>query len=249
MPDIRVLPDLDAVSRAAADELIELVPRTVAARGAFHIALSGGSTPKRLFKELVTRARTSLPWNKIHVYWGDERSVPPWHADSNYGMAKSALLDPVRIDYAKVRRMHGEASDLDAAATVYECDLAAVMTNGTPVFDYVMLGMGPDGHCASLFPNTRALDVTDRWVVANPVDSPVAKGKTTRLTFTARTINAGRNVRFLIAGADKADALAHVLQGPRDPHRYPSQLVQPTSGSLVWFVDAAAAAQLQGGPS
>lgn len=244
---VRRFDDLDALSRGAADDLAAIARAAVAERGACHIALSGGSTPRRLFEVLAGRGAAALPWSQLVLWWGDERTVPPDHPQSNYRMARESLIDPglafgLRAD--QIHRMAGELADHDAAAAAYE--QAVVGALGTPPrLDYVLLGMGQDGHTASLFPGSPALGETVRWVVANRVDSPLTHGPTARITFTARAINAARTVRFLIAGADKAAALACVLEGPRDPTRYPSQLVAPTSGDLVWLVDEAAASALR----
>ena len=245
-PVVRRFGDLDALSHAAADDLAALVRAAVAERGRCSLALSGGSTPKRLFALLAARGPTALPWDRVELWWGDERTVPPDHADSNYRMARETLIDPLgpALPASNVHRMAGELTDHDAAALAYERAVVAAL-GAPPVFDVVLLGMGPDGHTASLFPGSPALDETARWVVANPVTSPLVHGTAVRLTLSAPAINAARHVRFLITGADKAAALAQVLEGPRDPHRYPSQLIAPTAGDLVWLVDAAAAASLQ----
>lgn len=237
MAELRRFPDLDALSHAAAGELVALARDSIAARGAGHIALSGGSTPRRLF-QIVRELR--MPWPQIELWFGDERTVPPEHADSNFRLANETLIAPLGL--SRVHRIHGE-DDPAAAAAAYERELVAAL--GTPpVLDIALQGMGPDGHTASLFPGSPALDDTTRWVVANRVDSPLANGPTTRITLTARAINAARHVRFLVAGADKASALAGVLDGERDPHRYPAQLVGGTD--VVWYVDDAAAARLGG---
>ncbi len=225
--------DLDALSNAAADQLAAIAR---AARGTCHLALSGGSTPKRLFEVLVARGRDAVPWDRVELWWGDERTVPPDHPDSNYGMTKRTLIDPLGLDPARVHRMEGER-DPDAAARDYERALVDTL-GAPPVLDLVLLGMGPDGHTASLFPGSPAVAETQRWVVANPVDSPVAHGKTTRITLTAPAINAAREIRFLVAGADKASCLRGVLQGPAG--KYPSQLIT----GATWLVDAAAAKEL-----
>lgn len=240
-PVIRRFADLDALSHAAADELATIARAAIAERGRCHIALSGGSTPKHLFGLLVQAGRAALPWDQVELWWGDERAVPPDHADSNYGMTRAALLDPLGLDPAHVHRMAGEA-DPAAAARAYEDELVAAL-GAPPIFDLVLLGMGPDGHTASLFPGSPALDETRRWVVANPVTSPLVHGSATRITLTAPAINAARHVRFLVAGADKAASLAQVIEGARDPKRFPSQLIAPTD--LAWLVDPAAAAQLR----
>jgi 6-phosphogluconolactonase len=247
-PVVRRFADLEALSAAAADDLAELAREAVSARGACHVALSGGSTPRRLFQLLVARGPGALPWRDLVLWWGDERTVPPDHADSNYRMAREALIEPAAglgLDASAVHRMAGERADHAAAAADYERALTAAL-GSPPRLDIALQGMGPDGHTASLFPGSPALGETARWVVANPVDSPYAKGKTMRLTLTAPAINAARHVRFLVGGADKAAALAQVIAGPRDPARYPSQLIAPADGDQVWLVDAAAASGLGG---
>jgi 6-phosphogluconolactonase len=245
MSAVRRFADLDAASRAAADELIELARAAIAARGRCDVALSGGSTPKRLF-QLLAEVRPG-PWAAVHLWWTDERCVEPDHPDSNYRLALELMivaLRPFGLAEERIHRMHGEL-DPGASARAYEDELCAAVGD-PPVLDYVLLGMGPDGHTASLFPDSPALGADRRWVVANPVRSPlVATGAATRLTLTAPAINRARHVRFLVAGADKAAALAAVREGPRDPRRYPAQLVEPAD--LAWLVDEAAAARLGGG--
>ena len=242
MADVRTYKDLDAVSTAAAEELVTVAAYEVATKGSFTIALSGGSTPKRLFQMLAKLGRKALPWDSIDIYWGDERSVPPEHADSNFKMTKDALIEPLELDPKRIHRIRGEAEPEDAAEAYRHTLRELVPANGTwPVFDYVMLGMGSDGHCASLFPHSPALDEVTRWFVANPVDSPLTKGKTVRLTMTAAAINWAKRIRFLVCGADKAPALREVLHGAANPRQYPSQLIKPKTGTLVWLVDEAAA--------
>jgi 6-phosphogluconolactonase len=230
MPEVRSYDGLDALSTAAADELAAIARDAIATRGTCAIALSGGSTPKRLFQLLAARGRDALPYDRVELWWGDERCVPPDHADSNYRMARETLIEPLGLQH--VHRIPAEQAD---AADVYERELVAAL--GTPpVFDYVMLGMGADGHTASLFPHSPGLAERARWVIANAIDA-----KTTRITLTVPTILAARAIRFLVAGAEKADALHAVLDGPRDPDRYPSQWI---AEHAVWLVDRAAAAQL-----
>jgi 6-phosphogluconolactonase len=225
--------DLEAVSRAGAEDLAQLA-RT--SQGTFHVALSGGSTPKRMHELLAAMGRDALPWDRIELWWGDERTVPPEHPDSNFGMAKRTLLDPLAL--TRFHRMEGEREPAAAAAD-YEAQLVGAC-GAPPVLDLVFLGMGPDGHTASLFPGSPAVGERQRFVVANPVDSPVAKGKTTRITLTASVLCAARHVRFLVAGADKAHVLKGVLEGPRG--RYPAQLVE--GADVRWYVDATAAKEL-----
>jgi 6-phosphogluconolactonase len=243
---LRRFDDLDALSRAAADEVIERARAAIAERGRCDIALSGGSTPQRLFRILAERGPGAAPWPRIELWWGDERTVPPDHPDSNYRMAREALIEPLGLAPARVHRIAGELADPSACAEAYQGALVAAL-GAPPVFDLVLLGMGPDGHTASLFPASPALAETRRWVVANPVTSPLVHGSATRITLTAPAINAARHVRFLVAGGDKARALAQVLEGPRDPARYPSQLIGP-AGDVAWLVDRAAASQLGGDP-
>ncbi|MEO8704283.1 MAG: 6-phosphogluconolactonase [Kofleriaceae bacterium] len=244
MPELRRFDNLELLSAAALTDLVAIIHEAVSARGVAHIALSGGSTPKSLFKLLAARGKAALPWDHIELWWGDERTVPPDHADSNYRMTREALIEPLGLDPVRVHRIHGETANHAASAQAYEAELAGAL-GAPPVFDYVMLGMGPDGHTASLFPGSPALTETTKWVVANPVDSPLTKGPTTRITLTATALNAGRHIRFLAGGADKAAPLAQVLNGPRDPATYPSQLIAPShGGDLVWFVDHAAAAKV-----
>lgn len=227
---------LDALSRAAADQLAVVVANS----NRCHIALSGGSTPKYLFQILVERGRGFLPWERVELWWGDERCVAPDHPDSNYGMAYRNLVEPLGLDPARVHRMQGERAP-DAAAADYERALTQEL--GTPpVFDVVLLGMGSDGHTASLFPGSAGVRETARYVVANRVDSPLTHGPATRLTLTYSAINAAKHVWFLVAGVDKAETLAAVLDGPRG--RHPAQGV--AAADLVWFVDDAAAAKLGG---
>jgi 6-phosphogluconolactonase len=237
--------DAEAVSRAAANEFVRCAREAVAARGRFTVALSGGSTPKRMYQLLAEPSfRDQVDWGKVEIFWGDERSVPPDHNDSNYHMAAEAMLRCLPVPAAQVHRMEAERTDRDAAARQYEAALARVFEAAPggepPAFDLILLGMGPDGHTASLFPHTTALRETARWVAVNYVP----KFATDRMTFTAPVLNLAREILFLIAGTDKAEPLHEVLEGPPNCDLYPSQLVRPTAGRLVFFVDRAAAAKL-----
>lgn len=249
-PEIRVVPDTAALYRAGAEAFAADAQAAVAARGRFAVALSGGSTPKGLFALLAgdPALRARVPWEKLHVFWGDERPVGPDHADSNYRMAREALLDHVPIPGAQIFRIRGEAPDPAQAAAEYEATLGAALGGGAdnsdapPAFDLVLLGLGPDGHTASLFPGTTALAETRRWVVSNWV----GKLDSERITLTAPVLNAGRHVLFLAGGDDKAPALKSVLEGPFEPQQLPAQLIHPEAGPLTWIVDAAAARLLTG---
>lgn len=234
---VKTFADLDAVSRAAIDDLAALVG---ASSAPFHIALSGGTTPKRMFDLLVERGKQALPWDRIHLWWGDERCVPPEHPDSNYGMTKQHLIDPLELDVANIHRIIAE-DDPNGAARAYNDKLVAAL-GSPPTFDLVWLGMGPDGHTASLFPKTAALAERAVFCVANQVDSPVTHGATTRITLTYPALNAAKHVRFLAAGADKAGMLATIVTGVRDPDTYPAQGIE--GEDVVWLVDTAAASRL-----
>jgi 6-phosphogluconolactonase len=239
--DIIVMPTKADVTRAAADRIVAAATSAVAARGRFTIALSGGSTPRALFQLLATDAyRTKVDWPRVDVCFGDERCVPPDDPASNYRMAREALLDHVP---ARVHRMRGE-DEPSAAAAAYERELRELFGT-TPRFDLVLLGMGDNGHTASLFPGLHAVEERERWVVAEYV----AEVSMWRLTVTPVVLNAAAEDLFLVAGADKAAMLQRVLEGPRDPRALPAQVVAPADGRLVWLVDAAAAAARKQGTS
>jgi 6-phosphogluconolactonase len=240
-----VEPDPSALARRAAQYFVEMAGEAVAGRGRARIAISGGSTPKAAFQLLADPSqpwRWRMPWENLDLYWVDERAVPPDHADSNYRMTREALLDHVPLKPCQIHRMEGEL-DPEAAAARYESELRnSFRLEGaeSPRFDLVALGMGSDGHTASLFPNTQAIHEMSRLVTANPVPQK----DTCRITLTWPVINHASSVFFLIAGTDKAAILKEVLTGPRDPERLPSQLIWPASGILTLILDKAAAALL-----
>jgi 6-phosphogluconolactonase len=240
-----VEPDLAALAVRAARHIVEAAEAAVAARGRVRIAVSGGSTPKAAFSLLADPAQPWLkrmPWDKLELFWVDERCVPPDHPDSNYRMTREAMLDHVPLPAAQVHRMEGELEP-ETAATRYESLLRnhfRLEGAEVPRFDLVALGMGPDGHTASLFPHTAALHEMGRLAVANHVENKDAW----RVTLTWPVINQGGSVFFLIGGADKAQVLDEVMTGARDVERLPSQLIQPSSGILTLLLDAAAAAML-----
>lgn len=234
-----------ALARRAASYLVEMASEAAEAQGRVHIAISGGSTPKAAFELLGDRAypwRSQMPWDKLDLYWVDERAVGPDDSQSNYRMTREALLDHVPLKPEQIHRIEGELEP-EAAAARYESELRnSFRLEGAeiPRFDLVALGMGDDGHTASLFPNTQGLREIGRLVIANHVPQK----DTWRITLTWPVINRARSVFFLIAGADKASVLSEVLTGPQDPDRLPSQLIWPASGILTLILDKAAAALL-----
>ena len=241
--EIRTLTTPQELFEAAAEEVLRAAKEAVEKRGRFTIALSGGSTPKNLFNLLATNARTVLPWDRTFFFWGDERHVPPTDPDSNYHMAEETMLSKIPVAAGNVFRMAAENPDAAAAAEAYEQTLRkffALETGQFPRFDLILLGMGPDGHTASLFPGTAALQEKSRLVVANWVD----KLKASRLSLTLPVLNAAACVTFLVSGMDKAAALHAVLEGDAPGEQYPSKLIRPVDGKLLWLVDRAAASAL-----
>ena len=240
---IRILSTPQELFSAAAEEVVKATNEAVAARGRFTIALSGGSTPKSLYNLLATNARTVLPWDKMFFFWGDERHVAPTDAESNYRMTDEAMLSKVPVPPGNVFRIPAENPDADAVATEYEKTLRKFFKlepGAFPHFDLILLGLGPDGHTASLFPGTAALKEKSRLVVANWVE----KLNTHRLSLTFPVLNAARCVAFLVSGTDKASVLKTVLEEDAPGEQYPAKLVRPSDGNLVWLLDRAAASNL-----
>ncbi len=241
--EIRVLTTPQELFEAAAEEVVHAAKEAVAQRGRFTIALPGGSTPKNLFNLLATNARTVLPWDRTFFFWGDERHVPPTDPDSNYRMAEETMLSKIPVAAGNVFRIPAENPDASAAAEAYEQTLRKFFQLGpgeVPIFDLILLGMGPDGHTASLFPGSAGLQEKSRLVIANWVD----KLKTSRLTLTLPVLNAARCVTFLVSGTDKAAMLKTVLEEDAPAEQYPSKLIRPNNGKLIWLVDRAAASAL-----
>lgn len=241
-PSIRILDDLQAIARAAAEEFIVRCQQSIKDHGRFTVALSGGSTPKALHAVLVERFKANpklIEWSRVQIFFGDERHVPPDHPDSNFRMANETLLSKVPISKENIHRIHCENPDAAKAAAEYDAELAQAFRlkqSEFPRFDLILLGMGPDGHTASLFPKTAALNELSKRVVANWVD----KFNTWRVTFTRPTINNAASVMLMVAGEDKAAALAEVMDGG-SPEMYPVKYVKPTNARLVWLLDRAAA--------
>jgi 6-phosphogluconolactonase len=237
---IRVYADLESLSRAAADLIAAQANLAVAARGRFSLALSGGSTPRRAYELLAAPPfKDQAPWDRMHVFWGDERCVPPDDPRSNARMAREAWLDHVPIPAGQIHPIDC-ARDPDAAARDYEAGLRKFFAGAAPRLDLVLLGLGDNGHTASLFPGTPVLQEQERWAAA----VYVAAGDLYRVTLTAPLINQAAHVVFLVAGGAKAAVLRDVLHGPRDPARLPAQLIRPDGGELLWLADREAAALL-----
>jgi 6-phosphogluconolactonase len=241
--EIRVMPSSQEVFELAAEEFVRRANEAISENGRFTVALSGGSTPKALFQLLAESYATKLPWERMFSFWGDERHVPPDYPDSNYRMAKEALLSRVPIPEANVFRIPTEDQDASRAAANYEETLRKffkLKPGEFPRFDLMLLGMGPDGHTASLFPHTAALREKTRLVAANWVE----KFQAHRLTLTLPVINSSACVLFLVTGSDKAAALREVLASDSPADQFPAKLVQPVNGRLIWLVDRTAAAAL-----
>ena len=237
--EIDILKDQASFEARAVGLLAELLEHAVHTNGRAALALSGGSTPRPIYQELSAR---ELPWGKIHLFFGDERCVPPDHKDSNYRMAREALIDPLTgrgvLPATNVHRVEAERPPAEAAER-YEAELRRFFGEAPPAFDVALLGMGPDAHTASLFPHTKALGETKRWVVANRVEKLNAE----RITLTYPVLNQARVVMFLVRGADKAEALRRVLEERTPIEDAPAHGVRP-AGRLIWLVDHDAASKL-----
>ncbi len=247
--ELEIYDDRGGLIRTEAERIVTLARGAIAARGRFSLALSGGATPRPLYALLATSPFASrIDWSRVHVFWGDERCVPPEHPDSNYRMAREALLDAVPIPSANVHRIAGE-DEPGVAARAYEQVLRTYfgVARGAPEqsFDLVLLGMGDDGHTASLFPGTAPVIEQQRWVLANHVTTP---RDSWRITLTPVVLNAASQVTFIIAGANKADRVWEVIEGPPRSPLLPAQLIHPSHGVLHWMVDAEAARRLQRAP-
>ncbi len=244
----RVAPTAGEIAKLAADAFAQAVVQAVQARGLARVAVSGGSTPRAVFELLATEPYLSvIPWAQLQLFWVDERCVPPTHEESNYRMTKAALLEHVPLPPENVHRMEGELDPEEAASRYEALVRTAFRLEGaqTPTFDLIWLGLGPDGHTASLFPHTDGLNELSRIAFANHVPQK----DTWRITLTWPVIVQGREVAFLIEGEEKAEMVRTVFTGPYDPETYPAQLIRPASGKLILMLDSAAAAQLPGPPA
>jgi len=249
-PAIQVLPDAAALAHAAAERFALAASDAIARSGQFCVALSGGSTPKAMHDILAADPfKSQIDWPKVQIFFGDERCVPPDHPESNYRMARETLLSKVPIPGDNVYRMRGEIDPNEAAKEYGQLlkDKFGALDSGPSTnsgraggLDLVYLGLGEDGHTASLFPGTAAVAETKHRCVANYAEHSTT-GKSWRITLTAPFINSSHEIVFLVSGAKKAAALSAILEGPREPDRYPAQLIQPTHGNVTWLVDAPAA--------
>jgi len=246
--EIRILADGAAIAQRAAQQFLQAAADAVRERGSFTAALAGGSTPKTLYSLLANdpALRSQVPWDKIHLFFGDERHVGPGHPDSNFRMATEAMLSKAPLKAEQVTRIKGEYTDAEQAAQEYEQALRTYfqLKDGEyPRFDLLLAGMGNEGHTLSLFPGTKALHPGARVVVRNWV----GKLYTERITLTAPAASNAARIIFMVTGADKAPALKAVLEGPYEPEQLPAQLLQPKNGKLLWLVDAAAGSMLSTG--
>jgi 6-phosphogluconolactonase len=237
-PEITVFSDKEQFIAGAAEFMAALAEESITARGRWTVALAGGGTPKPIYARLADAGYAQhIDWQRVHVFFGDERCVPPDDSRSNFRMAREALLDFVPLPAGNVHRMRGE-DDPALAALAYELEIQRLFRSiAPPAFDLICLGMGDNGHTASLFPGTAVLREQARWVVPQYVEVM----QTWRVTMTAPLLNAARHVAFFVEGAGKAGMLHRVLHGPFDPDVLPAQMIQPVDGQLHWLVDAAAA--------
>lgn len=243
--EVRILADANAIAQTAAAEFLEAAQEAVREKDSFCVALAGGSTPKALYGLLSNNPllRAKVPWSKTQFFFGDERHVPPDDAESNFRMATEAMLAKAPVDPKQVHRIKGEKTNAAEAAEEYEQELRAsfgLEADQLPRFDLVLLGMGAEGHTASLFPGTKALKEERRLVVSNWV----GKLYTDRITLTPPVLNNAARVIFMAHGAEKAPALKAVLEGPYEPEQLPAQMIQPKRGRVMWLVDPAAAGML-----
>lgn len=237
-PDVRVFSDVNKLSLRAAEGVVRTINESVQTNGRFSLALSGGNTPRTLYRLLSSQFRDQIPWTRVHVFWGDERYVPLGDPHSNYRMARETLLDAAPCPPGNVHPMPTELSDPDTAARDYEKTLRNYFSGDWPRFDLLLLGIGEEGHTASLFPGSPALEETKRWVVAVKVPAEPPR----RLTLTLPVLSHAANVYFLVTGSNKAQALHSILNRPPDPKNYPASGVSLARGTVIWWVDREAAA-------
>ena len=247
-PSIKIFLSREKLIEAAAEHVIEIVSQGIIENGKVAVALSGGSTPRPLFALLASEKYSRrVGWDRTHIFWGDERCVPPDNYQSNYQMARETLLKAAPIPASNVHRIHGE-EDPEKAAVEYENELRTFFgvnaTDDSPLlgFDLILLGMGDNGHTVSLFPGSPAVKEEKRWVMAQYVEVV----SMWRITLTPVVINAAQNIIFIVSGTEKAEGLHDVLEGPFQPEVLPAQIISPARGRLLWLLDKAAAGRLKG---
>jgi 6-phosphogluconolactonase len=241
-PQLIVLDKAEDLFVRATEEIVHISGEAICTHGQFSWCLTGGHTPADIYSLIATRFHLSVDWKAVHIFWGDERCVPPDNPDSNYGMANRTMLSKLNLDPGRIHRMHGE-DDPDLAAGEYEDELRSffsVQKGEFPRFDLVLLGMGDNVHIASLFPGIPAIHEKRRMVVAVDVDAPERK----RLTLTPPVLNNAARVMFIVSGQGKAQAVKTALEGPRDPDKYPAQLIDANQGEVMWLLDRPAASLL-----
>jgi 6-phosphogluconolactonase len=240
--DIVVFTDPDKLTYAAADYIVKVAQESISSHGRFTFALSGGTTPRKLYALLATEPyRSQIDWDKVELFWSDERCVPPDDAESNYHLAQEVMFSKLTLSASQIHRMPADEADREAASEKYSQEMQRVFAETLPHFDLIQLGMGPEGHTASLFPHQPSLHEQQRLVMSVTVPKPPPP----RLTFTPPVLNAAKHVLFLVTGKEKEDAVQAVLEGDYQPDEYPAQIVQPRQGKVTWMLDTAAAAKLK----
>src|SRR5947199_8026198 len=244
---IAIYDDKHTLSQHAAEYIMRIANESIDLHGHFTIALTGGTTPGEVYSLIGSEPfRSQIDWQLVHIFWGDERCVPHNSPESNFYLAQEALLQKISIPESQIHPMPADQLNRDAASQAYTIEMQNTFgTDGIPSFDLIHLGMGPEGHTASLFPHQASLHEKHRLIM--PVSVP--KPPPDRLTFTPPLLNAARNVLFLVTGSEKADALHAVLEGEYQPDEYPAQIVHPTNGEVVWMLDKAVAQKIQRGAS
>jgi 6-phosphogluconolactonase len=242
-PKIIVLDDAQALFNHAAEEIAHIAGEAICTHGEFKIALSGGSTPASVYDLLASKFQLSVDWKEVQFFWGDERCVPPGDELSNYAMADRTMLSKLGLKPSQIHRMHGELEP-DAAARAYEEELRrsfGVGEGDLPRFDLILLGLGDNRHTLSLFPDhEKAIHETERMVIAVEVEAEPPR----RITFTPALANNAERLMFIASGAAKAEAVRDIIEGPRDPIRFPAQIIRPADGELIWLIDRPAASLL-----
>jgi 6-phosphogluconolactonase len=241
-PQVMVLDDYESLSVRAAEEIVHVSGESICTHGQFALCLTGGNTPADVYSLMGTRFHLSVDWNAVHLFWGDERCVPPDDAASNYALAKRTLLSKLSLEPGQIHRIRGE-DDPEQAAREYEQELRdffSLHEDEFPRFDLVLLGLGDNVHIASLFPGIPAIHERERLAVAVEVDAPQRR----RITLTPPVLNNAARIMFIVSGQNKAQAVKTALEGPRDPDQYPAQIIDPTHGEVMWLLDRPAASLL-----